>query len=222
MPVVIETAPAKINLTFEVRGRRADGYHELLSLVAFADVADVVSLDTEGVMGVAVSGPFAAEIVGPNLLDRTLALLQERAPELVLGAVHLEKRLPVAAGIGGGSADAAALLRAVAKVNLKQRDSVDWSALAVRLGADVAVCLGCRAAWMSGAGGGVEPLAARLPTLDAVLVNPRAHVPADKTAQVFRKLGAPALSDGEAAGIPKRSPYRQPGGADGALGCERQ
>jgi 4-diphosphocytidyl-2-C-methyl-D-erythritol kinase len=196
MPVITERAPAKINLTLEVRGRRPDGYHELLSLVVFAGIADVVSLDTEGPTGVRVSGPFQAEIAGPNLLETALLLLRERAPGLVLGAVDLEKKLPVAAGIGGGSADAAALLRAVANANPKLRDQVDWRGLAVRLGADVAVCLENRASWMSGAGEVIEPLAEPLPALHVVLVNPRARVPADKTARVFQKLAAPPYSDG--------------------------
>jgi 4-diphosphocytidyl-2-C-methyl-D-erythritol kinase len=196
MPVITERAPAKINLTLEVRGRRPDGYHELLSLVAFAGVADAVSLDTEGPTGVRVSGPFQTEIAGPNLLETALLLLRERAPRLVLGAVDLEKKLPVAAGIGGGSADAAALLRTVANANPKLRDQVDWRGFAVRLGADVAVCLENRASWMSGAGEVVEPLAEPLPALNVVLVNPRARVPADKTAQVFQILASPPYSDG--------------------------
>jgi 4-diphosphocytidyl-2-C-methyl-D-erythritol kinase len=196
MPVITERAPAKINLTLEVLGRRLDGYHELLSLVAFAGLGDVLSLDTDQAIGLAASGPFAAEISGPNIVETALRLLGEQAPQLKLGAVHLEKRLPVAAGIGGGSADAAALLRAVAKANSEHRERFDWTALAVRLGADVAVCLRSRAAWMSGAGEVVEPLAVPLPALNVVLVNPRARVPADKTAQVFRAFAASAISAG--------------------------
>lgn len=196
MPVITERARGKINLTLEIKGRRGDGYHELLSLVAFAGIGDAVSLDTEGPTGVTASGPFAADIAGTNLLETALALLRQREPQLRLGAVHLEKNLPVAAGIGGGSADAAALLRAVATANPELRDQVDWQALAVRLGADVAVCLGSRAAWMSGAGEVVEPLAEPLPALNAVLVNPLVRVPADKTARVFRKLAVPPHTDG--------------------------
>lgn len=196
MAVIAERAPAKINLTLLVRGRRADGYHELLSLVAFADVADVVTLDTESPTGVTVSGPYAAGITGTNLLETALALIEKQAPDLAVGAVHLEKRLPVAAGIGGGSADAAALLRAVARANPEVEQGFDWLGLATRLGADVAVCLRGRAAWMSGAGETVVALAGGLPTVYAVLANPLARVPADKTAQVFRRLGAPLLAEG--------------------------
>jgi 4-diphosphocytidyl-2-C-methyl-D-erythritol kinase len=110
--------------------------------------------------------------------------------------VHLEKRLPVAAGIGGGSADAAALLRAVAGANPEAGKGVDWLALATRLGADVAVCLASRAAWMSGAGEIVVPIEGGVPPLAAVLVNPCAPVPAGKTALVFRSLGAPSIEEG--------------------------
>lgn len=196
MAVITERAPAKVNLTLEVRGRRADGYHELLSLVAFADVADVLTLDTEGKAGASLSGPYVGDIAGPNLIETAVALLRERAPELAIGAVQLEKRLPVAAGIGGGSADAAALLRAVAAANPEAGKSVDWLGLATKLGADVAVCLGARAAWMSGAGETVVPIEGGLPPLAAVLVNSCAPVPADKTGRVFRSLGAPSLAEG--------------------------
>ena len=89
----------------------------------------------------ATSGPFAADIDGPNLLERALDLLRELDPGLRLGAVELEKNLPVAAGLGGGSADAAALLRAVRRANPERAAAIDWHGLAARLGADVPVCL---------------------------------------------------------------------------------
>jgi 4-diphosphocytidyl-2-C-methyl-D-erythritol kinase len=108
-----EIARAKINLTLEVHGRRPDGYHALTSLVTFAGLGDTISFEPGAPERITVSGPFADEIAGENLLARTLAVLRTEAPALTLGAVHLEKTLPVAAGIGGGSADAAALLRAV-------------------------------------------------------------------------------------------------------------
>src|SRR5689334_20090242 len=95
-----EYARAKINLTLTVLGRRADGYHELESLVTFADVGDRVVLHPDQECRVAMSGPFSADIVGPNLLERTLARLREADAALRLGAVELEKNLPVAAGIG--------------------------------------------------------------------------------------------------------------------------
>jgi 4-diphosphocytidyl-2-C-methyl-D-erythritol kinase len=217
MAIFREPAPAKINLTLEILGRRPDGYHELESLVAFASVGDQVSLDTSAPPQVTVDGPFAGSIAGANILDRTLALLRECAPALRLGAVHLEKELPVAAGLGGGSANAAALLRAVRTANPEHAADVDWRALAVSLGADVAVCLEGRAAWMGGIGDRITPLADPLPPLYAVIANPLAEVPADKTARVFRELGAPPLQ----AGAVKERPAIEDRAALDALMRER-
>jgi 4-diphosphocytidyl-2-C-methyl-D-erythritol kinase len=205
MAKVVERAPAKLNLTLEILGRRPDGYHELESLVAFASVGDQVTLDPSAPPGVSVTGPFAGSIAGPNILDRTLALLHERTPALKLGAVHLQKEIPVAAGLGGGSADAAALLRAVRAANPEHARDVDWLALAVSLGADVSVCFEGRAAWMSGIGDRIAPLADPLPPLFVVIANPLAEVLADKTARVFRALGALPLQ----AGAQKERPELQ-------------
>lgn len=199
MTVFIEAARPKINLTLRILGRRADGYHVLQSLVAFADApADAVTLDTSMPVGVAVSGPFAGGIAGANLLQTVLELVAEAAPSACLGHLALVKNLPVAAGIGGGSADAAAALRALRRANPELATNVDWWAIALRLGADVPVCLEDRPAWMSGIGERIEPLEA-LPVLDVVLANPLVPVPADKTAQVFRALGAPALASADEA-----------------------
>jgi 4-diphosphocytidyl-2-C-methyl-D-erythritol kinase len=142
---------------------------------------------------VTTSGPFAADIEGPNLLDRALGLLREVDPGLVFGAVELEKNLPVAAGLGGGSADAAALLRAVRRANAERAGRIDWHGLAARLGADVPVCLAGVPALIRGIGDRVEPLDAahRLPPLAAVLVNPRVPLP---TARVFGALDASSPS----------------------------
>jgi 4-diphosphocytidyl-2-C-methyl-D-erythritol kinase len=188
-----EFAPAKINLTLEIAGRRADGFHELASLVAFASAGDLVTLDPDGAPGLSVMGPFADRLAGANILDRALALLGPLTPTLRLGAVQLEKNLPVAAGVGGGSADAGALLRAVRQANEALSADVDWHGLARSLGADVPVCLESRSLWMTGAGERLAELDGALPTLDAVLVNPRTAAPEDKTARVFRALGAGAL-----------------------------
>ncbi len=204
MPAITERAAAKINLTLKVRGRRPDGYHELESLVAFAaDVGDVVHLVPGDAAGVRVSGPFAGAIVGTNLIETALARLAAAEPRLMLGAVALEKRLPVAAGIGGGSADAAALLRAVARANPGLAAAVDWLAIAASLGADVPVCFGAGAAFVRGMG---ERIAAvpDLPPLYAVLVNPLVGVPPDKTASVFARLNAAPLADALTAAAPPR------------------
>ena len=181
-----ELAPAKINLTLSLLGRRADGYHELESLVTFADVHDVVTLEPGAASSVVVAGPFAGYIGGENLLVRALSLLQDADPALRLGSVRLDKRLPVAAGIGGGSADAAALLRAVKHANPERVANIPWLDIASRLGADVPVCLGARPALMWGIGEKTERLR-RLPQAHAVLVNPGLPL---SSADVFKALDA--------------------------------
>lgn len=192
--MITEFARPKVNLTLKVLGRRGDGYHALESLVAFArEPADVVVFEPGRPCAVDVSGPGASAILGENLLHATLRRLAAAEPRLVLGRVGLEKQLPVAAGIGGGSADAAALLRAVRAANPALSDSVPWLDVALSLGADVPVCVAGTAAMMWGIGERMAPVAA-MPPLAAVVVNPMLAVPADKTAQVFRRLGAARLT----------------------------
>jgi 4-diphosphocytidyl-2-C-methyl-D-erythritol kinase len=189
MPVR-ELAHAKVNLTLKVLGRREDGYHDLESLVTFADLHDAVTLEPGAGGGVTVSGPFASYIGGENLLVRAMTLLRRADASLQLGSVRLVKNLPVAAGLGGGSADAAAFLRAVRQENADRAGSVAWLDIAARLGADVPVCLGARPALLSGLGDKLAP--ASLPAVSAVLVNPRVPL---ATADVFKALGAaPAAS----------------------------
>jgi 4-diphosphocytidyl-2-C-methyl-D-erythritol kinase len=186
MTTIRELARAKVNLTLAVRGRRADGYHELETLVTFADVGDVLTVTPGDGDTLAVSGPFAPSIVGENLLTRAIALVRKADPGLRIGAVHLEKHLPVAAGLGGGSADAAALLRALLRANKRERaDSVPWMEIAARLGADVPMCLGARPAMARGRGERLDPVE-RLPALHAVLVNPGMPL---ATPAVFAALG---------------------------------
>lgn len=194
MAVIEEFARAKVNLTLRVLGRRDDGYHELESLVAFAEnPVDVLRLDPSAPIGVTISGAFGSAIATENLVLQTLRHAAGADAGLALGAVTLEKRLPVAAGIGGGSADAAATLRALRRANADHAPGIDWHALARRIGADVSVCLENRAALMSGIGDVVAPLAQPL-RLHAVLVNRLEPVPDNKTAEVFRRLAAPPLS----------------------------
>ena len=184
-----QRAHAKVNLTLKVLGRRADGYHELESLVTFADVHDVVTLEPDAPYALAVSGPFAQAIADENILARALVLLREAEPGLSIGSVTLEKNLPVAAGLGGGSADAAALLRAVRVANANYAASVPWLDIAAKIGADVPVCLGDRPALMRGIGEVLTPVT-RLPEANAVIINPRQPLP---TGDVFRALGAASL-----------------------------
>ncbi len=195
-----EIARAKINLTLEVHGGRPDGYHALTSLVTFAGLGDIIGFEPGAPERITVSGPFAGEIAGENLLARTLAVLRAEAPALTLGPVHLEKNLPVAAGIGGGSADAAALLRAVRSANGAHAPAVDWNGIAARLGADIPVCLANVPAVMWGKGERLEPVA-RLPSTAAVLVNPRRPL---ETAKVFAALAAAPLDDDG----PRNAPLR--------------
>jgi len=182
-----ETARAKVNLTLKVLGRRPDGYHELESVVTFADVGDRLELLPRARSRIAATGPFAAEITGENLLTKTLALLRELEPRLQLGSVRLEKNLPVAAGLGGGSADAAALLRAVRQANPVLAPGLDWQAAAARLGADVPVCLVGRPALMWGKGDRLQTLAEAPLQFAVVLANPRQPL---ATAEVFAALAA--------------------------------
>lgn len=187
-----ERARAKVNLTLRVLGRRPDGYHDLESLVAFADVADRLSMNLAQPRGLAIAGPFAAGLAGQNnLVTRALDAAVATVPSARIGHVTLDKRLPVAAGIGGGSADAAAALRLVraANANLTERELMKIAAV---LGADVPVCLLDRPAIMVGTGTDVAPLEV-MPSLSAVLVNPLVAAPANKTASVFTQLAAKPL-----------------------------
>lgn len=172
---VTEAAPAKVNLYLHVTGKRADGYHELDSLVCFSSVADVLHVGS-GAPGVAleITGPFAAGLDGPvedNLVvraARTLADVAGIRPELSL---RLEKYLPVASGIGGGSADAAATLRALNRFWNLSLSLDDLARIALPLGADVPMCVYGRPAIAQGIGETLTFLSAPL-SLSAVLVNP--------------------------------------------------
>jgi 4-diphosphocytidyl-2-C-methyl-D-erythritol kinase len=168
-----ETAPAKVNLTLRVLGRRADGYHELESLVAFAAVGDGLSLSPGAGLALAVRGPGAEQAGGgeDNLVFKAARALAARVPGMRLGAFILDKQLPVAAGLGGGSADAAAALRLLARANGLALDDPRLYEAARDSGADVPVCLDPHPRVMRGIGEILsEPL--DLPPLPAVLVNP--------------------------------------------------
>ncbi len=175
---LVEKAPAKINLTLRVLGRREDGYHELESLVAFTNLADRLSLEPGANTSLDITGSFAAACgpVGDNLVLKAYAALSACAGPLKGGRFHLDKTLPVAAGIGGGSSDAAAALRLLAQANDIARDDPRLAAAALAVGADVPVCLDPRTRIMRGVG---DLLSERLtmPVLPAVLVNPGVAVP---------------------------------------------
>jgi 4-diphosphocytidyl-2-C-methyl-D-erythritol kinase len=188
-------APAKINLTLHVLGRRSDGYHELESLVAFAGVGDLLTFTPGGELALTVSGPSAAGIAADedNLVMRAARELAQRVAGLRLGTFHLVKRLPVASGIGGGSSDAAAALRLLAQHNDRALGNEGLRDAARASGADVPVCLDPRARMMRGLGERLgEPL--RPEPLFAVLVNPGVRV---ETRAVFSRMG---LEHGERTG----------------------
>ena len=191
MLALTEDGRAKVNLTLRVVGRRVDGYHDLESVVAFADCADRLSLADGPELRLTTTGPLA-EACGEtvdNLVFKAAQLLGDRVADLRLGEFTLDKVLPVAAGIGGGSADAAAALRLLARANGLAIDDTRLLEVAQLTGADVPVCLASRACVMTGVGETLLPLT--LPKMPCVLVNPRIPV---ATKDVFRALG---LRNGE-------------------------
>jgi 4-diphosphocytidyl-2-C-methyl-D-erythritol kinase len=185
-PVLSETARAKVNLTLRVLGRRTDGFHDLESVVAFADCSDRLTLTRGADIALATSGPRAQECgeTADNLVLKAARLLGARVAGLTAGAFLLDKHLPVAAGIGGGSADAAAALRLLAKANGVGIDDPRLIEAARLTGADVPVCVRSEACVMTGVGESLQPL--KLPVMPAVLVNPRVAV---ATKDVFAALG---------------------------------
>jgi 4-diphosphocytidyl-2-C-methyl-D-erythritol kinase len=190
-PALIETGRAKVNLTLRVVGRRTDGYHEIESLVAFADCADRLTMVPGAPMHLNTVGPLAQSCgdSADNLVLKAARLLGERVPNLRFGEFTLEKVLPVAAGIGGGSADAAAALRVLARANGLPMEDPRIIEAAEMTGADVPVCLASRACVMTGIGETLMPVA--VPNLPCVMVNPRVAV---STKDVFQELG---LRNGE-------------------------
>lgn len=179
-------APAKINLYLHVVGRRPDGYHLLDSLIAFADIGDRVSAAPADDLTLTVGGSEAAAISqlgDDNLVMRAARLLQQRAGIAAGAALCLDKRLPAAGGIGGGSSDAAAALRVLSELWKRPLDDDALMALALELGADVPACLAARPVWVGGIGEQLEPTAS-VSAAGIVLANPRRALP---TVDVFRR-----------------------------------
>jgi 4-diphosphocytidyl-2-C-methyl-D-erythritol kinase len=178
-------ARAKLNLYLHVVGRRSDGYHLLDSLVAFADVGDELTVAPAAALSLAITGPQAAALADAprdNLVWRAAELLARHAGRVPAAELVLVKHLPVASGIGGGSSDAAAALRALDALWQLGLDEAALAALAATLGADVPVCLAARASWIGGIGAHIEP-APTLPEVTALLVNPGVALP---TQAVFK------------------------------------
>jgi 4-diphosphocytidyl-2-C-methyl-D-erythritol kinase len=179
-----EFAPAKINLFLHVVGRQPDGYHLLDSLVVFATIGDRLTASPADTLTLSVTGPFAAGLTGDtdNLVLRAARALAATAGIAPNARMSLEKHLPVASGIGGGSADAAATLRLLCRLWCLTPDPATLGSLATRLGADVPVCLLSRPARMAGIGDRLDP-APGLPACGLVLINPGLAI---STADVFR------------------------------------
>jgi 4-diphosphocytidyl-2-C-methyl-D-erythritol kinase len=184
----VEAAPAKVNLALHVTGRRADGYHELESLIVFAGVSDEIVAHRARKDRLTVTGPFAAAAGSgdANLVARAVAAFRARWPDRVPFGLELElhKNLPVAAGLGGGSADAAAALRLMSSLSETSVSPSELAALALTLGADVPACLASQPCEVRGVGEIVHRLGA-FPACHLVLVNPLVPV---VTADVFRRL----------------------------------
>lgn len=204
MTLLIERAPAKVNLTLHVARRREDGYHDLESLVAFSAAGDLLTLTSpdnredqgpsQSVLHVSGASAAQAGALDDNLVLQAACHLASEIDDLRSGAFALTKNLPVAAGLGGGSSDAAAALRLLARANGLASDDARIVSAAARTGSDVPVCLAPRAKMMRGRGEQLG-LAIALPPLFAVLVNPRVAV---ETPKVFARLG---LKIGEGTGF---------------------
>lgn len=202
-----ETAFAKINLALHVRRRRADGYHEIETIFAFAADGDVVTLEESGPQGLKITGPFAAGLSAgsDNLVSRAAAALSADV------ALILDKRLPVAAGMGGGSADAAAAMRLL-RPGVPSTDPT-MQAIAAGLGADVPACLVATTAWADGRGYPVRPIAAGgLAGMPLLLVNPGAACPTGPVFAGWDGIDRGPLADGDplAAALAGRNDLEAP------------
>ncbi len=205
----IEAAPAKINLALHVTGQKQDGFHTLESLVTFADQGDVIRLKSASADNFSISGQFSDAL---RLEDSSDSNLVTRARDALRGGIsgrfeappvhiHLEKNLPIASGIGGGSADAAATLRALMRHWKVDPGDIDLEPLCLSLGADVPMCFASKPLLAEGVGEKISPVDT-LPSFEAILVNPLIGV---STPEIFRALKSrtnsplPALPVGEAS-----------------------
>lgn len=193
MPVV-EQARAKVNLALHVIGQRPDGYHDLDMLVAFADAGDTVTLAPGDEDRFDIDGPMADDLQADddNLVQRALRGFRELTGWTVPLAIRLTKRLPVASGIGGGSADAAAALRGLCRLRGCSIEDPALAPLALSLGADVPMCLDGRPARVTGVGERIAPTAGRL-VFGLLLVNPRIGVPTPAAFRALQQRDNPAL-----------------------------
>jgi 4-diphosphocytidyl-2-C-methyl-D-erythritol kinase len=184
--VVREFARAKVNLTLHILGKRPDGYHELESLVVFADLCDELSFRPGPIDHLRLRGPFAGAVDGENLVFKAKRMAAAWLGRELLGDFELEKNIPVAAGLGGGSSDAAATIRILLEAYAASSEPDTLIEKVAAIGADVPVCLYHRPAWMRGLGEHLTP-AGNVAALPAVLVNPGVKL---STAAVFERLAA--------------------------------
>ena len=198
--VLEERAAAKLNLDLLVVGRRSDGYHDLDSLVAFADVGDRLTFSPADGLVLDVEGPFAAALprTEDNLIVRAARRLARRAGIEPDARIVLDKRLPAMAGIGGGSADAAAALRGLNRLWRLDLGRSDLCDVGLALGADVPVCVASTPCRVRGIGGRLDPVRG-LPELSLLLVNPGVGL---KTADVFAGLDPTTLDLAPRAPLP--------------------
>ena len=188
-------APAKINLFLHVGGKRPDGYHELESLVVFARAGDELAFELAGELSLTIEGPFA-DALSPdpdNLVLKAARALAAHADFRKGARIRLTKNLPVASGIGGGSADAAAALRGLNVLWQTALAPEELRTVAAQIGSDVPVCVESKPAWMEGRGEKVTALTG-VPSVPLVLVNPGVAVP---TGKVFA-----ALKERRGVGLP--------------------
>ncbi|WP_300471535.1 4-(cytidine 5'-diphospho)-2-C-methyl-D-erythritol kinase [Breoghania sp.] len=191
-----EDARAKINLALHVTGRPTDGYHELDTLAAFSPLGDVVEATPAPDLSLTVTGPFASDLglSDDNLVIRAAGALREAFSVAEGAHLRLEKNLPVASGIGGGSADAAATLRGLARLWKLVPHSPRIAEIAARLGADVPMCLASRPLHASGIGEVLAPVAS-LPIAGVLLINPRVAVATPAIFKALKSRENPPLSD---------------------------
>jgi len=183
-------APAKLNLYLHVTGKRGDGYHLLDSLVAFADIGDQITVSSAPELTLDLTGPFARDLGGDNkgnLVWRAAEMLARELKRKPEAQIVLRKNLPIASGIGGGSSDAAAALKALDTLWQGGLGNAGLSRLARNLGADVPVCVAAKTSWLGGIGEAVSP-APKLPNSCLVLVNPNKALP---TPAVFKTRRGP-------------------------------
>jgi 4-diphosphocytidyl-2-C-methyl-D-erythritol kinase len=196
-------APAKINLYLHVLGRRGDGYHLLDGLVVFTDIGDVLQAERTATLSLEISGPFAHALEAGAARETNLVLRAAEALKRCTGisegaALSLEKRLPVASGIGGGSSDAAAALHLLNALWALGRSETELAEIGSTLGSDVPVCVAGGPAFISGIGEVISPCPS-LPVLSLVLVNPGVAL---ATPAVYRAYAAAA------AGLAAQAPAR--------------